>query len=566
MNSYSMRPFIALGFAVLSATAFNAWAATITVSSTVDSGPGSLRDALSRVADGDSIDFSSTGTILLTGGELLVTNSVAILGPGAGSLAVDGNAASRVFHIGPSKTVTISSLTVTNGRVRGFNLTDFGGGIWNERSSLTVSNCAVRGNSSEDLGGGIFNDANLWIVNSTLAGNSAVKGGGIANLDGATVQITNSTLAGNSADYGGAILNWGRVDDATAQIVNSTLSDNAASFQGGGIMNLGFDRSASLRIINSTLSGNSSASGGGIENVGRFGPARLEIGNTILSAGDVGENLFNDSGTVTTLGYNLSSDGAGALFIGTGDRINIDPLLDPAGLQDNGGPTFTIGLLACSPAIDQGKDFSASPTEQRGDGFARTFDDPAVANALAGDGTDIGAFEAQAPVVDTTLPTIACPSGIVVNATSPTGAVVTFPAPLASDNCSVDSVASSPASGGTFVIGTTAVTSRAIDGSSNTNTCTFTVKVKSAAEQIADLIALVNGLPGVKTATKNALVVKLAAAQKALGKGNIASACSSLKDFIGLAFAQAAKKELLAAQSSLLIVEATRIRAVLACP
>ena len=31
---------------------------------------------------------------------------------------------------------------------------------------------------------------------------------------------------------------------------------------------------------------------------------------------------------------------------------NIDPMLDPAGLQDNGGPTFTIGLQSISPAID----------------------------------------------------------------------------------------------------------------------------------------------------------------------------------------------------------------------
>jgi hypothetical protein len=558
-----MRRFIALGFAVLSATAFNAWAATITVSSTVDSGPGSLRDALSRVVDGDAIDFSATGTILLTSGELRVTNSVTIRGPGPGSLAVDGNAASRVFHIGPGKIVTISSLTVTNGHVSGFNLTDFGGGIWNERSSLTVSNCAVRGNSSEDLGGGIFNDANLWIVNSTFAGNSAVKGGGIANIDGATVQITNSTLAGNSADYGGAILNWDRFGNANLQTVNSTLAGNAATYQGGGIMNFGDDGSATLRIINSTLAGNSAPRGGAIENAS--GSASLEIGSTILSAGTVGENLVNDSGTVTSLGYNLSSDAAGALFIGTGDQINTDPLFDPAGLQDNGGPTYTIGLLACSPAIDQGRNFSASFTDQRDAGSERTFDDPAVLNALAGDGTDIGAFEAQAPIQDTTPPSVNCPADIIVNATSPSGAVVTF-GPMVSDNCSVASVTSSPASGSTFAIGLTSVTCRAIDGAGNTNTCTFAVQVKGASEQITGLIALVNSLPGVKAATKNSLVVKLVAAQKALGKGNIASACSNLKDFISLASAQAAKKELTTSQASQLIGEANRIRAVLACP
>src|SRR5262249_25289885 len=41
--------------------------------------------------------------------------------------------------------------------------------------------------------------------------------------------------------------------------------------------------------------------------------------------------------------------------------------------------------------------------DQRGTGFVRTFDDPAIMNATAGDGTDIGAFEVQEPAI------IVCP-------------------------------------------------------------------------------------------------------------------------------------------------------------
>ena len=86
------------------------------VTTTADSGPGSLRAALACASDGDTIDATGIfGTILLTSGELLVTNNLTILGPGPANLAVDGNAASRVFHIFPSNTVTISSLTITNG-------------------------------------------------------------------------------------------------------------------------------------------------------------------------------------------------------------------------------------------------------------------------------------------------------------------------------------------------------------------------------------------------------------------------------------------------------------------
>src|SRR5579859_4585049 len=74
-------------------------AATITVTSTADSGAGTLRSALINTANGDTINFSVTGTITLTNGELLVTNNVTILGPGPASLALNGNANSRVFHV-----------------------------------------------------------------------------------------------------------------------------------------------------------------------------------------------------------------------------------------------------------------------------------------------------------------------------------------------------------------------------------------------------------------------------------------------------------------------------------
>jgi hypothetical protein len=58
----------------------------------------------------------------------LVTNSVTILGPGPSSLAVNGNAASRVFHIGSGNVVTIAGLTITNGHTSGSYPTSSGGG------------------------------------------------------------------------------------------------------------------------------------------------------------------------------------------------------------------------------------------------------------------------------------------------------------------------------------------------------------------------------------------------------------------------------------------------------
>jgi len=122
------------------------YADTITVTNTNDSGPGSLRQALVDANDGDTITFAVTGTIGLASGELLVNKSITISGPGAESLAVNGNATSRVFHIGLSKTVTISGLTVTNGNASNQPALD-GGGIYNDHATLTVSNCTISNNA-----------------------------------------------------------------------------------------------------------------------------------------------------------------------------------------------------------------------------------------------------------------------------------------------------------------------------------------------------------------------------------------------------------------------------------
>jgi len=60
-------------------------------------------------------------------------------------------------------------------------------------------------------------------------------------------------------------------------------------------------------------------------------------------------------------------------------------------LQNNGGPVFTHALLPGSPATIRARTSSANATDQRG--FTH-LDDPTIANAAGGDGTDIGAYEA----------------------------------------------------------------------------------------------------------------------------------------------------------------------------
>ena len=130
----------------------------------------------------------------------------------------------------------------------------------------------------------------------------------------------------------------------------------------------------------STFSGNQAPYGAAAAST-NDGP--LEIGNTILKAGSAGANIVNNSGTVISQGYNLSSDNGGGFLTATGDQINTDPMLGP--LQNNGGPTFTHALLNGSPAIDAGNpNFTPPPFyDQRGPGYPR----------VVGGRIDVGSFE-----------------------------------------------------------------------------------------------------------------------------------------------------------------------------
>ncbi len=341
------------------------------VTNTNDNGPGSLRQAIADALAGDTINFNlgaGPHTITLTTGELLIDKNVTINGSGADVLTVSGTNSFRIFHIISGPTVTISGLTITNGSAIDASPADSGGGIYNDHSTLTVTNCTLSGNTANTDGGGIFSDgsngsATLTIANSTLTFNSANYGGGIYNKKGfggsATLTIRNSTLSDNAAGggYGGGIYNDGAFSGGAAvlTIANSTFSGNSATSGAGGIFSDASNSgSAQLVITNSTFSQNSASQGGGIYSISTG--ATLQIGNTILNAGSSGENILGDPGTVTSQGYNLSSDNGSGFLTATGDQINTDPKLKALG--NYGGPTQTHLPLPDSPAIDAAADWT----------------------------------------------------------------------------------------------------------------------------------------------------------------------------------------------------------------
>src|SRR2546430_16289651 len=75
---------------VVCAAAISVQADTITVTTTSDSGLGSLRQALADANNGDTINFTVTRTIALASDELAVDKSVTISGTGPTLLAAWG--------------------------------------------------------------------------------------------------------------------------------------------------------------------------------------------------------------------------------------------------------------------------------------------------------------------------------------------------------------------------------------------------------------------------------------------------------------------------------------------
>jgi hypothetical protein len=116
----------------------------LVVTSTADSGAGSLRDALAIARDGDTIQFAAAlngQTISLTTAEFVIDKDIAIRGLGRDALAVSKASISEpsfgIFHVLPGHTVVIEGLTISH-RYDNHG-SAFGAGIFNDHATLTLN-------------------------------------------------------------------------------------------------------------------------------------------------------------------------------------------------------------------------------------------------------------------------------------------------------------------------------------------------------------------------------------------------------------------------------------------
>jgi hypothetical protein len=411
------------------------------------------------MANGGFGGLAQGGGVWIGGGTTTINNTTfENTSAHAGSSGTGGNGSEPGVEANGGGLYGLGSVTVTNST---FHLASATGGS----TGNTFGTSCVGGHTSGDAGaargGAIFVDTNFLVTSSSLiVDTSTFNGNSVTGGNGGNGGQTDGGLncgangAGGLAS-GGAITNGGA---ATLNIKHSTISGNSA--QAG---NSGVAQSGSTKPVRPVAQG----TGGGVA----VGSGGATFENTIIAGNTAANGTGNNSsppvsapnvdGSVTSNGHNLLGVTTGATgFTGTGDQTGANPML--AALASNGGPTQTMALTAGSPALDGGVAAGAT-TDQRG--LSRTVDDPGIANATGGDGTDIGAYES--PV----LCSLSCPADISQsNDANDCGAVVTYTTPSGS-GCGT--VTCDHLSGSFFNVGETTVTCTSSAGPS----CTFKVTV-----------------------------------------------------------------------------------------
>ncbi|MCC7451492.1 MAG: hypothetical protein IT324_29050, partial [Anaerolineae bacterium] len=303
----------------------------------------SLRDALTLANSGDTINIAVAGTIVLTAALPDIT-------AGGAGITINGNPTTIQSSVG------IRSFTVSSTGVATFN-----------HLTITWDACTLPCTPLTN-GGSVYNTGALTINNSAIRrGNSSCFancappgfGGGVYNAG--TLTVTYSTFSGNWAYQGGGVYNKA----GTVTIIGSDFSGNVANY-GGGVYN----KAGTVTINNSIFAGNSdeAAYGGGIYfedgtfnitdstfsgNQAAVGGAVLGFGGTLnITSSTFSGNHANAGGGVST---GRGSDGiAGAVNIINSTFFGNSAAGDGGGIINNLPLTITSSTFYGNSAGGQG--------------------------------------------------------------------------------------------------------------------------------------------------------------------------------------------------------------------
>ena len=245
---------------------FSANAATHTVTTNADSGPGSLRQIIANASVNtlNTINFAPNVThITLTSGPITIAKSTFFLltingGNGDTMVTISGNNNSRIFRIWSNSDVSVLSVNniiFENGysNYDTFHIPplapiitrNFGGAIYiSGGGELFAKNCVFKNNHSLGGGGAISVGANsvhamgLSVIHDcTFYGNTADSGGGAIYTGwSSTFFATNCTFYENeSGERGGAIYINAFMNENNTFLYHSTFTKNKAVNAGGAI-------------------------------------------------------------------------------------------------------------------------------------------------------------------------------------------------------------------------------------------------------------------------------------------------------------------------------------------
>jgi hypothetical protein len=354
-----------------------------------------------------------------------VTNCTATAANSTGNAYADGSAIGNVGTLSLVDSLVDDNETSATNTTTGVGSTEGGarGAIYSE-GGVSLEDTTVSGNEATavdtDDGSGF--------------GDRAVAVGGLAILGDTDNEVLNSTFGGNGAtateSNGQALAVGGVYAQVPVDIELSTIAENEAdpggpgaiTFPAGGALLDGGPntiRSSTVALNGPTIL--TDLDGANI--VARGGPTTLS--NTIIAdpLGGGQNCLLLD--TVTSEGFNddytPDPDGASCLTTPLASDLTSNPLLAAGGLANNGGPTETIALQPASPVIDQGSNVGDDDETIDQRGLTRPVDFTGLADAMGGNGTDIGAYELQLACAGQATPTAECATP------TPPGPVVTPP-------------------------------------------------------------------------------------------------------------------------------------------
>lgn len=376
--------------------------ATFTVVTAGDAGSGScsggqctLRDAIetaNATPGADQIEFDpavgDTITLDPAKGDLVVSDGLAIRGPGAGDLTIRADSGTSEFRlidvVEDAGDLLIEDLTLAEGRVP----SDAGGAVrFASAGTLSIRRSTISGNVAAN-GAAVYSSGagTIEVIDSTISGNTALygAGGALQNVDG-NITVTGSLIENNSAlNSGGAIFSQYGGD---VTIEDSRIENNRVTYPGynGGGLN---SNEGDITITGSTLSGNTSAGdGGGIYNYG----GRVTITDSTISGNEAsygGGGLLNEAGSVTvddsaiTNNRALYGDGAGISSVNGSLTLTRSTVSGNLTVNDGGGVSAgTASIEIFNSTI------SGNTAQQSGGGIASISGPVALTNSTVSGNT-----------------------------------------------------------------------------------------------------------------------------------------------------------------------------------